>query len=417
LSDEYVTQDYFYNEYEENFVPPQNFINISTIQPNYIFSFNVEKRFDDFFKVTQKIPELSLDIPDQRLWETPFYYSSLTSGTVFDKQYAGLSLPPEKDSRMDTFHKLSYVSKVGFLNVTPYATARETFYDRNRWETGFVERNAFGGGLDVSTRFHRVYDYDTDFLGLDINDIRHIIVPEADYFHLHQPSVDKDSLLQMDEIDELEKENGVKLSLENKFQTKRHSEAGELYSVDLVRFITSSDYLFRMKQDDFEFKKEGQFRDIELDLEVIPYSWLYLDGELTINPKNQSINTGSTGFSLHPVEYFKMSMDYRYEKKIDDPRNKLVYGIEYIYNPKWAFKWYERFDFQDSKVEEQSFTVIRDLHCWDVELTYDLEGTDPFKDKFTIWLAFKIKAFPDMQLGLSRSYTKNAPGVNSYRNR
>jgi lipopolysaccharide assembly outer membrane protein LptD (OstA) len=188
-SDKYLMKDYFYNEFEENDPVPPNYFSITTIQPNFMFSLEVAKRFNNFYTVIEKLPELKLDVPNQRLWDTKFYYKSESSGTIFDKEYEFESSPPEKVARGDTFHTLSYVSKIGFLNLTPYGTIRESVYSRHRWNDHFISRAAFGGGVNAFTRFHRILDFDTDFMGLDINDIRHIIVPSAEYFHLHQPTV------------------------------------------------------------------------------------------------------------------------------------------------------------------------------------------------------------------------------------
>ncbi|MBD3379514.1 MAG: LPS assembly protein LptD [Candidatus Omnitrophica bacterium] len=408
LSDRNVIKDYFYNEYEEEARVPPNFISIINSKPDYTFSFQMERRFNDFYTVVQKLPELKLTVPDQRLWETPLYYSTQLSGTNFDKQYNFESSPPEKVQRFDWFHKLSYVTGIGPLNLTPYGTLRETVYSRNKWEWKPMARTAFGGGLNAFMRFSRIFDVETDAWGLDIHQLRHIIVPSADYFYTHQPTVDKDSLYQMDEIDELEKENGVTLSLENKLQTKKPTDDG--YDViDLVRFIVSVDFLFRMEKDRFEFEKNGKFKDLEFDLELSPYDWLFIDGELEITPENQAIETGSLEAAITPTEWFQTALGYRYAKMQPEPRNQLTFDIYFKLNEKWRFGIYERFDMQDFDIEEQQYSVVRDLHCWEVEFTYDTKGSN-FTEDYTVWLAFKIKAFPDLPIGLNRSFKKRPPG-------
>jgi len=409
-SDEYVLKDYFYDEYEENQENPDNYASIISTKRNYTFTFLARTRLNDFYTVVQRLPEVKLEIPAQRLWKTPFYYESTSSATRFDKQYRFEEHPPEKVERVDTFHKISYVTKLGFLNITPYGSAQETLYTRTKWEHDAISRAAFGGGVNVFSRFHRIYDFETDAFGLDIDGMRHIIVPQAEFFHIHQPTVDKDELYQMDEIDALEKENGIHLSLENKLQAKRHS--GESY--DLVRFIVGTDYLFRMEKDKFKFKKEGKFTDIDFDLEISPYEWLYIDSELSVTPKNQAINSGSVEAIIEPWDNFSMDLGYRYEKLPDEPRNQLTFDLHYRLNAKWAVGLYERFDLQEGTIEEQQISITRDLHCWEVEFVYDVDGPDFTKDDFTIWFAFKIKAFPDLPIGLSRSFTKRKPG--SHRN-
>jgi len=409
MSDEYVIKDYFYNEYEEGAVFPRNYVSIITAQPNFTLGVNVEKRYDDFVTVVEKLPEVRLDIPDQRLWETPVYYKNETIATCFDKEYAYQQNPPEKVQRFDSFHKFSYVTKLGPVSVTPYGTFRETFYSRNIWTNHFLTREAIGGGLDTACRFHKLYNFETDFMGLNINGVRHIISPRVSYFHLHQPTVDKDELYQMDSIDSLEKENGIAFFLETKLQTKRFSEGGE-QSVDFLRFTAETDYLFRTKKGTWNLEKTNKFTDPDFRLELSPYSWLYFDSQLTIVPKNQSVSLMTSEMSLKPWDRFRMALGYRYEKLVTDIRDQLTFDMEFIVTPKWKIRWYERFDLNAREVEEQQFIITRDLHCWEAELTYDVEGDNLFGDSYTVWLAFKIKAFPDLPIGLDRTFSKRPAG-------
>jgi len=409
LSDEYFLKDYFYNEYEESNTVPPNYLSVTSNKSNYIFTLYANQRFNDFFKVVQRMPELKMDIPDQRLWNTPIYYGSQWSAVNFVKEYPREEQPPEKVARLDSYHKLSYVTHIGPLNLTPYGTFRESLYTRTRWDHDIKDRMAVGGGLDTFMRFHRTFDYNTDLWGLDINGLRHIIVPTANYYHLHQPTLDERNLYHMDELDLLRKENGIFLSLENKLQTKRHTNGG-LKTMDLVRTIVSVDYLFRMEKNNYQFQDDGKFRNLALDIELSPYSWLYVDSRIEIAPKNQAIKAGSIEASVYPSERFSLDLGYRYEKQVNEPRNQLTFDTWYVISPKWKVGVYERFDIQGRTIEEQQYTLVRDLHCWEVELTYDIEGSNFLKDKYAVWLAFRIKAFPDLYIGLSRSFTKRAPG-------
>ncbi|MDP8299968.1 MAG: LPS assembly protein LptD [Candidatus Tantalella remota] len=408
MSDENVLKDYFYNEYEETNSVPRNYISVVSAKNNYTFSLTANKRFNDFYTVVQRLPELKLEIPDQRLWKTPIYYTSESSATYFDKQYKNDESPTEKVGRLDSVHRFSYVANVGPLNLTPYAFYRGTAYERDKIESKAKFRNIFGGGIDTFMRFHKVYDVNSNVWGLNINGLRHIVVPSVNYFYRQQPNVDKNKLYQMDEIDALEKENKITLSLENKLQTKRGEDLQA--SVDLVRSIVSIDYEFRMKKNNYQFQEGGGFRNLKLDLELSPNGWFYVDNKLEITPGNQAIKTGSVEASIRPNRNFRLDLGYRYEKMTPDPRNQLTFELGYVFNPKWRFDWYERFDLHKTEIEEQQFSIVRDLHCWEVEVTYDLKGDDIFKDDFTFWVAFRVKAFPDLNIGLNRSFEKRPPG-------
>lgn len=411
-SDQYVLRDYFYNEYEESGQEPESYASIISSQQNFICEINFKKKFNDFKTVVQKMPELKIDIPDQRLWETPLYYNSQGSFTIFDKRYAFDHEAPEEVNRFDTFHKLSYVTNLGPLNLTPFGTFSETVYSRNRWEGDIISRETIGGGLNGFARYYRIFDVKSDIMGLDIDGLRHIIVPSFKYFHTHAPTVDRNNLFEMDEIDTLEKRNGVNLSLETRLQTRRMHD-GKKDPVDLIRFIIKTDFLFRMEKDKLKFKKEGQFRNLLIDLELKPYSWFFVNSEVEINPKNQALKRGYIEGSIRPWDGLRCDLGYRYEKFTTKPRNQFTYDLEYKINPKWTIGLYQRFNFDDQKgaIEEQQLKVIRDLHCWEAEFVYNVDGSNLLQDNFTMWLAFKIKAFPDLQLGLSRSFKTRSPGA------
>ena len=410
LSDENFLKDYYYNEYEQNNRIPPNYVSVISSKPNYTFSIMANKRFNDFFTVTQRLPEVKLDVQDQRLWETPLYYRTTWSGTSFERDYAFLSNPTEKTDRFDMYHKLSYVASLGPVNITPYGEFRGTLYSKRKEEESTGARMALGGGVDIFSRFHRIYDFNTDFAGLNINGLRHIIVPKMNYFHRHQPTITKDKLLQMDDVDAIDKENVIKFELENKLQTKRVVN-GSMKSVDLVRFLAGVDYNFRINKRRITFEDGGDFDNLKFDLELKPYNWFYIQNKLEINPQNQSVKTGSIEFTMMPSSYFDLAFGYRYEHLAPGPsRNQLTYDLRYRINPKWAVGLYQRYDLQGNSIEEQQLSILRDLHCWEVELAYDLKGSNFVEDDFTFWLAFKIKAFPDLPIGLNRSFEKRSPG-------
>ncbi|MBD3295896.1 MAG: LPS assembly protein LptD, partial [Candidatus Omnitrophica bacterium] len=172
MSDENFLKDYLYNEYEETGQEPANYVSITSAQSNYLLTMSANKKMNDFYTVIQKLPELKMEIPDQRLGDIPLYYGSEWSGTYFDKDYEQDTIPDEEVKRLHTRQQLSYVLKAGPVNFKPYGEFRETFYMQDRWGDNRA-RMALAGGISMFSRLHRIYDYDTDFLGLDINDVRH----------------------------------------------------------------------------------------------------------------------------------------------------------------------------------------------------------------------------------------------------
>ncbi len=403
VSDKYVLKDYFYNEFEENNPIPPNYASIITSTPNYSFSLEAKARLDDHFTVTQKLPEARLEVFNQRLWDTPFYYRSSSSATYFEKLYASHSSPDEKVARADTYQRFSYAAGLGPLSIVPYGTLQGTAYSRGKDRDDPVARGTFGGGVETSARFHRVFDLSTDRLGLEINGLRHIVRPSAHYYYTYKPNISKGHFYQLDAIDALEHRNGIEVSLANKLQT-RIRDPKHTYSMDLVRSVITGNYSFREKE-------EGpRLTMLTSELEVRPYRWLYFDNRLEIETENFSLKTNRIEAVLRPWKSFQTALGYRYEKRPKRSRSHLTFDARWVINPKWTVGLYERFDLEAQKIDEQQITITRDLHCWEVDLAYNVKGSNIFKDDYTFWLAFRLKAFPDLPLGLSRAYNKTPPG-------
>ncbi|MFH1846955.1 MAG: LPS assembly protein LptD [Candidatus Omnitrophota bacterium] len=415
VSDQFVVEDYFYNEYLEGNATSASYASVTTNQDDFSLSIEARARFHDFYTVTQKFPEAKLRMGNRKLWDIPLYYTAEHTAGMYDKQYALKSNPAEIVHRIDSYHKFSYVTDLELVELTPYGTFRETMYHRTRSQYEPVYRTALGGGVNATSRFYRIFDFSTDFMDLDINQVRHIVSPTIEYTHIEMPNVGPNELYALDAIDSVNKENSIIFSLENKLQTKRHSGEG-LTSVDLARFLISTTYNFRMQKNALElvktgpYRKHGRFSDVIFTLEIDPYNWLFFDSQLNVDSENLGIKQGEIDVTMSPNKFFNMTMGYRYEKLYPHPRNQFTFDITSKLNSKWKVGLYERFDVQKRIIEEQQLVLTRDLHCWEVELIYDVEGSRIFKDQYSVWIAFRIKAFPDLQLGMSRTYSRRKPG-------
>ena len=406
LSDRDMIKDYLYREYEDNPMP-DNYILVETAKPNYIFSVLARKRLDNFFTVVERLPEAKLEVNSQQLWNTNFYYFSQSSATNFIKRYDEVeNRSAEEAIRMDTFQKLSYAAKLlRFLYVTPFIATRQTFYSQNRWEDPSQLRSIYEGGADVSTKFYKVFDIESNFLGLDLHKLRHIITPQVGYLTRHQPTISPENLHQFDEIDAIDTYNGFSLFLENKLQTKR-PEGDSMKTVDLARFVVSTDYMFRLKKKSIESKGEGKFGDIWLKLELWPYSWFHVDSNMTLNHKNCNVNSANIDAYFNLGEKFTLGVGHRYESTDSGKTSQLTGEMYYNINDDWKVKVYERFDFASQKWEEQEYTIFKSLHCWEAELTFNIR-----EDDYTTWLVFRLKAFPEIPIGLFKTtYHRPYPG-------
>lgn len=402
LSDKDVIKDYFYNEYEELGAEPDNYISFVTSKEDYTTQLLLRKRFDNFYTVVERLPEYKIDIFNHKIGNTSFYYTGSASGAYLNKTFDSTttSQGDYNSVRFDVFNQLSYNARLlKALNVTPYAGIRETYYSKNKWGDPNKIRTVFNAGADASIKFYKIYDAQTNFLGLDINKLRHIITPTASYFYVHPPTISPDNLNQFDEIDAIDKQNGVTLALENRLQTKRMYGDG-MRSVDLATFIISTDYMFRLEKNSLALKT-NKFESIDMKLELIPYSWAYMLADMSIDPKRYVIQSGSIDLVATGGEKWSLGISYRYEDTTGGISNLVTLDVMYKLNEKWKIRAYERFNLEKQSIEEQEYTIYRDLHCWVLELTWDIKS---LSDQ-ALWLVMRLKAFPEYPIGFKRTYS------------
>jgi len=432
VKDDNFMKYYFLKEWEEQ-RQPSNYFSIITTKQDYTTTFGANVRLDKYYDVVQRLPEYIIDIPQYNIKyngeSSPLYYNMRTSSVYLQKTFRDTSTigPQLKDQdviRLDTYNRLNYPIKLlKALSTTPYAAVRQTYYSRNALGRTNITRGVFSAGVDNSIKFYKLYDVNTNALDLNINKLRHIITPMANYYYTHQPTVSPGTLMQFDELDALRGQNGFLLSIENKIQTKRDG-----VSVDIVDFILSTDYQFKVNQDitpafeNADYNKQ-KFKSVDMQLELTPYPWIYSLAKMRINTKYALPEWGSVDFVGGKEADRSLAFGYRYERSFDsaivaDPDtngdivNYLTTDLIYRFNEFWKARIYWRANLDKGYIDEQEYTISRDLHCWTLEFTYDIR---PYQSNSTIsdqifWFALRLKAFPDQPLGLRRSYSRTRAG-------
>ncbi|MBN1526874.1 MAG: LPS export ABC transporter periplasmic protein LptC [Candidatus Omnitrophica bacterium] len=409
MRDQYFIRDYFLKEYEEEGPVPDNYISFITAKRDYTTQLLLRKRMDKYFNVVERLPEYSIDIHNYRFGESKLYFKSHTSGAYLNEKYPA-TVPEQKDfgsARFDSYNQLSYAEKLfGFWNITPYVGMRQTYYSRNLWGDTNLIRGIFNTGVDNYMRFYKTWDVQSNFMNMDIHSLRHLIMPGVNYYYTHQPTIAPENLNQFDDVDAIDTANGFLLSLENKLQTKRY-QGEDLKTVDLVRFIVSSDYMFRLKKNNLELKS-NKFRSVDFQLELYPYPWLYSISKMMVNTKHSNIESASVDLTAVGGKKWSLGAGYRYENAENTETNLITAEVSYQLTDKWKINVYEQFDINKAAFIEQEYTVYRDLHCWIAEFSYDIKS---YCNDHTFWFALRLKAFPQLPLGLRTTYSRAHPGA------
>ncbi len=370
LSDEYVIQDFFYRDEYERIAFPDNYVSVIHSTDNYTLSGLARYRLDDFFGVVQRLPEIRLDTHTKPLGESNFYYRSQTQAAWLNKTYKDFDESDRNDAaaRIDADNRLSYVWRMGAWTATPFIASHNTFYSRDRIgdDTDFV-RNNLASGVDISSKYFKVYDVKFNALGMKFDKLRHIFTPNISYFYQSRPTHKNTDLIQFDSIDTLDRESHYSLDLENKFQIKYKDEQGATETRNLLRSLMRFD---------FEWPKAGETRLdlIETNLEFYPTTWMSIDTGATYQFETDQFDQANIDLIFRKDAY-RFGVGQRY---VNGDSNQLTLQGHWQINPQWKIEAYNRYDFtrdsQSEGGENNEFELVvekRNFYCWTISLIYN----------------------------------------------
>jgi len=392
-SDADFLKRYFYREYEKD-TQETSYLLASHTYPYATVSLMLEKRFNQFYSETERLPEIKVDTVSYKIMDTPFYYQNQSGLYNFNSKTAYTD-DDEDTVRFDTYNEITCPFRFAFLENSPFIGTRETYYSKDKNGSERIFRNVFYAGHDVLMRLYRIFDVNVNKYGLEINKLRHVITPSVKYSYIHNPTLPSERLTAFDSLDSIAKENTATLSLENKLQTKRNGD-----SVDFLTFIVESPYYFNLEG------YGSRFNYIDFDLEMLPNSWLEFWSDAQFDLRRRSFSTANFDVKFPLKDNGKISAGYRYAAGVNDGEDSEVFtlGFERNLNPKWKIRTYHRLEFTARKMfEEQEYALVRDLHCWDMEFVVNSKK----KKGVSFWLAFRLKAFSDV--GFEFDKTHQAP--------
>jgi LPS-assembly protein len=400
-SDYNILKDYFPREYDKDTTP----ISYGRLHRNFTYaSADVlfEGRSYDWYPAgyVEKLPEVTYSLPAYELGESPFYFDSKsTIANLNQKNTNSLNWAPNVHvNRLDTTNKLSMPFKLSFLNINPFAGSQETFYDKDK-EADLRARTIFLTGTDLSTKFYRLFDYNTDFLGLDINGIRHIVTPSVSYAYDHEPTISANYLRQLDAIDTITYSNNrASLELLNTFQTKRNKK-----KVDLAILKLNSTYYFKPKNGPGSY-----MGDYLYDFELIPYSWLTFNSDGVYSHRYSYFTSVNYDVGLNLGKGWSINIGERYERTAN---REYTLDTTWLLTPKWRFEIFERYQSRKTAgvkngLRYQEYALTRDLHCWDISFRHIIEKSV----ETSTWAVLTLKAFPETEVEYGHTYHVPKPG-------
>ena len=428
-TDPLVEHDFFEGAYVQN-PQPNTFVEANKYSDNWNLEVLTTPRVNNFFDQVERLPEAKLTGWRQQVLNTPVYYESESSAGYYRQSLAETNNSlfyttngPNFDyaaGRADTFQQLLLPTTLfGWLNVTPRAGGRLTYYSDETGPAGTNSstfRRVFNTGVDVSFKASQLWTDATNSL-LDMNGLRHIVEPSVSYAYVPSPSTQPAQLPQFDSaspslvllpvqfpnynnIDSIDSENVIRFGLRNTLQTMRKGQIENLLSWGLTL-----DWRLTPGQDqvnlDEPFRPQQTFSDLYSTLAFRPRSWLTLNSLTRYDINSGLLNLAYHQVTFTPNERWSWSLSHIYTRSgvVDNGDNMIGSTMFLRVNDNWGFRAQHDFNAMDGQLQDQFYTVYRDLRSWTGALTFRVTDNGNGSDDFAVVFTFSIKAHPRRGLG------------------
>lgn len=419
-NDPYVVRDFIESEYREN-IQPSSFLEANQDWSNWNLNLYAQAQVNKFQETVERLPDVKLTGLRQEIGESPFFYESDTSVGYYRRVWPNIPTnslypfrpPAYEAARGDTYHQILVpLNLFGWLNIAPRVGGRFTSYtEANGPGATTLEENrgVFNTGMEVSFKASRVWRNAQNSL-LEVNGLRHIIEPSINYAFVPRPNVAPQKLPQFDSelpsywllpitypdynaIDSIDSQNVMRFGLRNRLQTKREDGID-----NLLNWALFTDWRLKPRTN------QTTFAHIYSDVEIRPRSWFSIASQLRYDPSQRRLQEATHVLTLYPDSAWSISVGHRYRDKYefgqDDFGNNLILSsVGFRFSENWAVRATHQFEARDGRMEEQSYTLYRDLRSWTAGVMVRLRDNRVGSDDFTIAVTFSLKIFPRYGLG------------------
>jgi lipopolysaccharide assembly outer membrane protein LptD (OstA) len=425
-SDDDLRREFFESEYRAN-VQPSTFVEARHFWDNWSLSTIASPRVNDFYEAVERLPEIKLTGYRQQIADLPFYYESESRAGYLRRLFAetnGITGGANYEAtRADTFHQLVLPTMLfGWLSVTPRAGGRLTYYgeaDGPGATTQETTRSVFNTGAEATFKLSRTWAGVQGGL-FDLDGVRHIIEPSANYVYVPQPSALPPELPQFDSllpslhllpidfpdnnaIDSVDSQNVIRWGLRNRIQTKRDGQVEDVLDWNLF-----TDW--RLRPD----STQNDFSDIWSDVRFRPRSWLTLQSMTRFSPEDGQFRLAFSSLTLEPNTVWNWRLGHLYLRDYFNPADPTAWGqgndvlsssFYFRLNENWGLRATHYYDLVRNQLTEQAYSVYRDFRSWTGGLSFRVRQNSDGKEEYAVYFTYSIKALPHQAVGADTIHT------------
>ena len=434
-SDPMFLHDFFEGEYTAN-PQPNTFIEANKYWDNWSLDALTTPRVNSFFNQIERLPDVKLTGYRQQVFDTPVYYDSESSVGYYrsfmnytNGVYPGTNgFYADSGTRADTYHQLTLPwTFFNWLNVTPHVGGRLTYYSRRSTSFTNFNEEAYRGvrntGVGTSFKASHLWAEATNSI-LQVNGLRHILEPSADYVFVPRPSTPAAQLPQFDgetpqlmlspvrfpdynSIDSIDSQNVIRFGLRNSLQTKRDGQLD-----DLVNWKLMLDWRLDPQLIPGTTQKQSSLNDLYSALAFKPRSWITAESQVRYDLDQGVLNTSFHQLTFAPNSRWSWGIGHWYlrggawgnnilsARGYAWPENNYISStLFYRLDDNWGLRATHNYSAETGRLQQQNYTIYRDLRSWTAGITFRVQDNVGGTQDFTIAFAFSLKANPSTHVG------------------
>jgi LPS-assembly protein len=448
LSDRYFLQDFYPGLF--NYDPqPDTYTELVKSGEAYTLTALTRPQVNNFQETIERLPDLSWEVARTPLFNGPIFYEAATSGALLHRAFEaptgienldiqnGALNPDYQIFRLDSFHQLTYPhTYFGFLSVVPNVGIRGTYYSRTGTfvesdvsnpipqgqltENGPRFRFTLNAGVEASFKLSRAYEgIQQRWLGLD--GLRHIIQPYADLSWVSQPTVRSLDILPFDQYipstdrqpidfpefvstDSIDRWTILRLGIRNRLQTRRDNSTLNWLDIDTHVDVNFDNPLAQtippgvtaVSRSNPLIPSRELFSNVfnRVRLQPLPWFNLTVDSQVPLlNPGFWQINT-FFDWLLNPNIELRIGHTYLQSNPFFQDASEVSLYSYLRLNDNWGFSIYEDYDFKAGTLNQQTYTIHRDLSSWVAALGLYIKNNGSGKESIEVVLSLTLKELP-----------------------
>ncbi|HEY4256376.1 MAG TPA: hypothetical protein VGM66_04095 [Candidatus Udaeobacter sp.] len=430
LSDPYVMEDFYQGEFRIDPVP-DNVVAVTKTNPFFTITGIARFQANEFFSTTERTPEVVLDIKRHALFGGPIFYEGESGFADLRLQFPqGSGFENYGTTRFDTFHQLTYPNTYfGWLSIVPRVGFRGTYYGKT-WDLGsttFVPpsdplvpdfilpppttsnpvkfdgdtfRTVFNTGAEASFKISRTWEnVQSRAFGLD--GLMHVIQPFTNFSYVDENGANPTAILGFDRyepstqlraidfpqfttIDSIDDWTVWRVGIRNRLETRRDDATMTWFELDSFFDVNFDNPYDRTNYSNF-------FNNIRFT----PLPWVSLSVNSQVPAFSKGFTEVNTIASVQPLANLQLNVGHRYLN--DNPfflnSSLFLVGGYYRINDNWSIGAQEQYEATTSTLEEQRYSIYRDLSSWVASFGGVIRDNNGVKE-YGVLFTITLKAFP-----------------------